>query len=125
VASGKGAAFYLSPDFKGRRAFGLDLDDAIFDPVFAYAMATGPDRPVQEAVRELLVQATAANALDGAILGARTQAYRETRNAIYIEIASVLKAIAARMELSQIPDSDYSTAGPGPENCIVIEGSGA
>jgi hypothetical protein len=113
---GRPPSFYLSPTSKGRRAFTLDLNDAIFDPVFAYAMATGPERSIQDTVRELLVQATTEDARDGAIRGARMQAYREARTLVFEEMSQKLKEVSALLKLRAMPDA---AVGAFPENQIA------
>jgi len=113
---GKTPSFYLAPTLKGRRAFTLDLNDAIFDPVFAYAQATAPERSIQDTVRELLVQATSEDARDGAIRGARMQAYREARALVFDEMSQKLKEISALLKLHVTPGAEV---GSFPENRIA------
>jgi len=99
VAAGKPASWYLSPLFRGRRTFTLDLHDAAFDPVFHYATQTSPDRPIQDTVRELLLQAVALDAENGAVRAARLQAYRETRRELNSRLGSAIREIANALEI--------------------------
>ena len=98
MAAGKPASFYLDPSFRGRRSFTMDLNDPVFDPVFTYALATSPDRPVQDAVRELLLQAVAADQGDGAVRAARMAAYREARHAVFGEINEMFRQLLVRFD---------------------------
>lgn len=82
-----------------KRALNIDLDDPRFDPVFRYALETQPDRPVQDAIRDLLLQATAADQANPAIREARMQAFRETKTRILSEIAPFLHRFAHELEL--------------------------
>jgi hypothetical protein len=100
VAAGKPASWYLSPLFRGRRTFNLDLNDAAFDPVFQYATQTSPDRPIQDTVRELLLQAAAFDAENGAVRAARLQAYRETRREMNSRLGAALREIASALEIA-------------------------
>lgn len=118
MATGKPASYYLAPDFKGRRSFGLDLHDHVFDPVFAYANAANPERPIQDAIRELLLQAVAQDARDGSIRAARIQAYREAQREIMIASSDFLRELAKRFELKALGDSANVTIGDTPVNEI-------
>lgn len=89
-----------------RRTINVDLDDARFDPVFAYAVATGPDRPIQDAIRDLLLQAVAENAENTAIRNARMHAYLDARNRAGSALFTFLKGLAAEFE--------HDTAGSEP-----------
>lgn len=82
-----------------RRVVSVDLDDDRFDPVFRYAMATNPDRPVQDAIRDLLLQAVEADAKDGTIRAARRQAYIEARNQAFLKLSTFLRHLAAETDV--------------------------
>ena len=112
MGQGKPPSFYRSPSFRGRRSFGLDLHDAIFDPVFDYAEATAPERPIQDTIRELLLQAVANDARDGAIRGAKIQAYREAQRAIMTEAAEFLRNLADRLHVKSLGDTGNVQVGP-------------
>jgi hypothetical protein len=103
-AGAKRPAQYLQPpNERGfKRVVNIDLEDPRFDPVFAYAVATGPDRPVQDGIRDLLLQATAEIASNPAILAARQQALAEARVHVAKEIWAFLNKLAADLRLAPI-----------------------
>ena len=98
--------------------FQIDLEDRVFDAVFAYGEQVMPERPVQDAVRELLVQATANDARDGAIRGARIQAYREARDTIFSEIATRLAELARSFGVRGFADQGEEPLAPPANNAV-------
>jgi hypothetical protein len=112
---GKRPSDYLKPvQERGfRRVINIDLDDPRFDPVFAYAVACGPDRPVQDGIRDLLLQAVSVNAENTAIRNARHAAYTEARNGLTSRLFLFLKTLAA----------EYENAPAGSENVGVDAGN--
>jgi hypothetical protein len=96
-----------------RRVISVDLDDPQYDPVFAYALETGPDRPVQDAIRDLLLQALAVNAADTSIRNARRLAYLDARNRAASAIFAFMKGLAREFEAeaagSEVHDSIGNT----------------
>ena len=118
MPGGRPASFYLSPSFKGRRVMSLDLHDGAFDPVFAYAAQVAADRPVQDVVRELVLQAISLDAGSAAVRAARSQAYREAKRDVLSRISAHLRILAVELDL----EPAGSAEGPQPENYIAPAG---
>lgn len=115
---GKPAAHYLSPSFKGRRVVTVDLHDPAFEAVFTYAEQTGPDRPVQDAIRELLLMAVSPEVVGGATRAAQIAAYREARRDAFRELQEMFKTLAARCEGSALL---APSEAPMQENVVGAE----
>ena len=101
-----------------RRIVNVNLDDSAFDPVFAYAANTAPDRPVAEAIRDLLLQAVALDAANPALRTARMQAYGDARRRVNGTIAAALRQLAQELELEPVGDE---SVGIQPGNFLVRE----
>lgn len=109
-----------SPHERGfRRVIQVDLDSGLYDPVFEYAAATAPDRPVQDAIRDLLLQAVAADAKDAAIRAARAQALTEVRDYCAREIWIFLRKLGENLQLTPLVGDP---AGVQPGNSISADG---
>lgn len=106
---------YLQPaeQRKFRRDILVRLEDPRYDPVFQYAVETAPDRPVQDAIRDLLLQAISPSAMDGAIRAARMQAYAEARDRVTREVWGFLRQLARTLELEGTSESTASTPQQG------------
>ena len=109
---------YLAKERAWKRTVHVDLDDPRFDPVFEYALATGPDRPVQDGIRDLLLQATAADAANPAIRAARQQALMEARNYVARAIWVFLNQLTKDLQLRPIAGEP---AGAEPTNTISAD----
>ena len=115
------AEYVKAPQERGfKRVVNLDLDDERWDPVFKYAAETAPDRPVQDGIRDLLLQAIAENAVNGAILAARQQAYAEARDHVAREIWNFLRKLARDLQLAPLPGE---AVGPSSGNFIAADSS--
>jgi hypothetical protein len=75
----------------------LDLTDAAFDAAFEYAAQTNPDRPT-DAIRELVLQAIAADEKNGAIRAARLTAFKEVKRELYREVNEALRSLMKRFD---------------------------
>jgi hypothetical protein len=76
----------------------VDLDDPRFDPVFQYAADVAPERPIQDSLRDLLLQAVALDAKDASIRDARRQAFREARDYSLRALGTALRQIADHVD---------------------------
>lgn len=85
-----------------RRVVSVDLDDPRFDPVFAYAVEVAPENPVQDSIRDLLLQAVAMNASDSTIREAHRQAYRDVQQRVTIALRESCREIAHELELDPV-----------------------
>jgi hypothetical protein len=101
-----------------RRVVNVDLEDSRFDGVFSYAVAVGPDRPVQDAIRELLLQALAAEAVNPAIRAGRLAAYADARDRVIGATREFLRELARDLELES---SCSENAGIQPGNYIAFD----
>ena len=112
------AEYVKGPQERGfKRIVSIDLDDPRFDAVFAYALETGADRPVQDAIRDLLLQATAELAVNPAILTARRQALKEARQLIGREIWRFLHELARDFQLGAESGDVNGVQGGG---CSIV-----
>ena len=101
-----------------RRVVTIDLEDGRFDPIFSYAVAVGPDRPVQDAIRELLMQAIEVEALNPAIRAGRKAAFTEVRNTVVSATKAFLRQLARDLEFQP---AGTETTGIQPGNFISTE----
>lgn len=92
-----------------RRVINVDLDDPRFDPIFVYAVEVAPERPVQDTLRDLLLQAIALDAKDGAVRSARRQAYREAREYALKTLGAALKRMEADLDTSRFTGQSLDT----------------
>ncbi|HUI23291.1 MAG TPA: hypothetical protein VLY82_02745 [Nitrososphaerales archaeon] len=112
MASGRPASFYLSHSVgRAKRTLTLDLNDSAYQGVFEYAQAVCPDRPVQEAIRDLLLQALGSNPEGGAIRAARIQAYREIRDRMYRDLGVFLKSLSVQVDQEANCSESHSLIG--------------
>jgi len=101
-----------------RRVLNVDLEDSRFDPVFTYAVAVGPDRPAQDAIRELLLQALATEAVNPAIRAGRLAAYADARDRVLTATREFLHELARDLELESAGNEN---AGIQPGNYIAFD----
>jgi hypothetical protein len=101
-----------------KRVVNVDLEDSRFDSVFSYAVAVGPDRPVQDAIRELLLQALAAEAVNPAIRAGRLAAYADARDRVITATREFLRELARDLELEPAAGE---TSGIQPGNFIAVD----
>jgi hypothetical protein len=114
--------YLLPPEIrKFKRDVTVYLEDPMFDSVFKYALETAPDRPVQDAIRDLLLQAIAADAANGAIRVARMMAFRETRARTLTACAGFMRHLAEELQAEAAGATE--TATPQLENRIEIPAS--
>ena len=116
---------YLQRERGWKRIVTVDLDDERFDPVFAYALATGPDRPIQDAIRDLLLQATAADAANPAIRAARNQALMEAREIVTRRIWGFLNQIKSELQLQPIAGEPAGSASTNTISTDALPGKAA
>lgn len=103
-------AYALPAERRGfRRIVNVDLDDPRFDPVFVYAVEVAPERPVQDTLRDLLLQAIALDAKDGAVRSARRQAYREAREYALKTLGAALKGMEADLDTAKLTGRSLDT----------------
>ena len=115
------AATWLKPlaERGRRRTIVVDLEDSRFDPVFQYAVTVGhDDNPVQDAIRDLLLQATSDSAALATVAAAHRRAYRDESNKVRTEIMHAIREVAVRLgfeaptELSAAPENTFVEVEP-------------
>lgn len=110
--SHKAEEYVRPPKQRGfRRDVQVYLEDERYDPVFRYALETAPDRPVQDAIRELLLLAVAADAKDASIRAGRMQAYREAHEHVISKLIRFLNQLRTELELDPVGSETQPQAG--------------
>lgn len=89
---------------KNRRRIFISLEGDRFDPIFTYAQATAPDQPVQDAIRDLLLQAVSDDPILAAVRQAKIVAHREAKLRIHKDVAAKLREIAVELEIEPLGD---------------------
>ena len=79
-----------------------------------------PDRPVQDGIRDLVLQATAMNAKDATILAAHMQAYREARDLLLAAVGRFLKQLQAELAIESV-NSDVADSQAQAGNTISAD----